>query len=76
MAERYYIDTNMFMNLPKSCGVLSIPGELARFCYTSPVRAEQTQAAITPEHPATAIAEAQLPEAAPPVSVGAGLVDV
>ncbi|MDD5298218.1 MAG: type IV secretory system conjugative DNA transfer family protein [Rhodocyclaceae bacterium] len=76
MAERYYIDTNMFMNLPKACGVLSIPGSLARFCYTSPVRAERTQAAITPEPLATATAEANIPEAAPPVSVGAGLVDV
>lgn len=50
MAERYYIDTNMFMNLPKSCGVLSIPGNLARFC---PPRQCGQSAHRQPLHPNT-----------------------
>jgi hypothetical protein len=48
MAERPLIDTNMFMNLPKSCGVLAMPGTLARFCYTSPPKTTRSEAAITP----------------------------
>lgn len=47
-AERYLVDTNMLMNLPKGCGVLATVGKLAGFCYTSPVPAERTPAAITP----------------------------
>lgn len=48
MAERPLIDTNMFMNLPKSCGVLAMPGTLARFAYTSPPKTTRSEAAITP----------------------------
>jgi len=48
MAERPFIDTNMFMNLPKSCGVLAMPGVLARFAYTSPPKTVRSEAAITP----------------------------
>jgi len=48
MAERPLVDTNMFMNLPKSCGVLAMPGALARFCYTSPPKTTRSEAAITP----------------------------
>lgn len=50
-AERYLIDTNMLMNLPKGCGVLAQVGKLASFCYTSPVPVERTQEAITPITP-------------------------
>ncbi len=53
-AERYLVDTNMLMNLPKGCGVLAIVGRLAQFCYTSPVMAERTQEAITPVLPLVA----------------------
>ncbi|MDD4887622.1 MAG: type IV secretory system conjugative DNA transfer family protein [Thiomonas sp.] len=48
MAERPFIDTNMFMNLPKACGVLAMPGHLARFCYTSPPKTLRSEEAITP----------------------------
>lgn len=48
MAERPFIDTNMFMNLPKSCGVLAMPGMLARFAYTSPPKTTRSEGAITP----------------------------
>jgi type IV secretory pathway TraG/TraD family ATPase VirD4 len=44
-AERYFIDENMFLMLPKGCAVLSVPGELARFVFTSPVNVEKTPAA-------------------------------
>lgn len=47
-SERAYVDTNMYMNLPKSCGVLAMPGQLARFCYTSPPKTTRSEAAITP----------------------------
>lgn len=47
-AERALVDTNMFTNLPKGCGVLRVPGSLARFVYTSPVPTERSDAAITP----------------------------
>lgn len=52
MAERPFIDMNMFMNLPKGCGVLAMPGSLARFCYTSPPKTLRSEEAITPT-PAT-----------------------
>ena len=48
MAERPFIDTNMYLNLPKGCGVLAMPGHLARFCYTSPPKTPRSEAAITP----------------------------
>jgi len=44
-AERYFIDENMFLMLPKGCAVLSVPGELARFVFTSPVNVEKNPAA-------------------------------
>ena len=47
-ADRYLIDVNMLMNLPKGCGALAVAGQLARFCYTSPVPADRTPAATTP----------------------------
>lgn len=47
-ADRYLIDMNMLMNLPKGCGALAVAGQLARFCYTSPVPAERSPAATTP----------------------------
>lgn len=47
-ADRYLIDVNMLMNLPKGCGALAVAGQLARFCYTSPVPAERTPAATRP----------------------------
>jgi hypothetical protein len=50
-AERYLIDTNMFMNLPKGCGVLSMPGQLAQFCFTSPMGVERMSSAVCPSIP-------------------------
>lgn len=48
-AERAFIDTNMFMNLPKGCGVLVGATPLPTFCYTSPVKVERHRSAITPK---------------------------
>jgi len=48
MAERPLIDVNMFLNLPKSCCVLAMPGTLSRFAYTSPPKTTRTEGAITP----------------------------
>ena len=50
MAERQFIDLNMFLNLPKGCGVLVRPGVLAQFAYTSAPKVERTADAmrITP----------------------------
>jgi len=45
-AERYLVDTNMLMNLPKGCGVLTVAGRLAEFCYTSPIPAKEIEGAI------------------------------
>lgn len=50
-AERYLIDTNMFMNLPKGCGVLTLPGQLAQFCFTSPMVVERMASAVSPSIP-------------------------
>lgn len=47
-ADRYFVDENMFMNLPKSCGVLTGAAALAKFCYTSPMRVQKNNLAITP----------------------------
>ncbi|KXS30847.1 MAG: Mobilization protein TriK [Candidatus Gallionella acididurans] len=47
MAERFLIDTNMLMNLPAGCGVLSGASALPSFCYTSPVRAAKQPQAVT-----------------------------
>lgn len=57
--ERYYIDQNMMSNLrvgnmnpaeklTASCAVVIIAGQLARYCFTSPIKTTQTEAAITP----------------------------
>jgi hypothetical protein len=35
-SERPYIDTNMLLNLPKGCGMLTEPSTLPQFVYTSP----------------------------------------
>lgn len=47
-AERPFIDTNMFMNLPKGCGVLVGATPLPAFCYTSPVKVLRDKSAVTP----------------------------
>lgn len=68
-AERNLIDTNMLMNLPKGCGVLSVVGRLADFCYTSPVVVKRSAAAITPTAPPENVA-------AVPPTVGAASLDL
>lgn len=68
-AERYLFDVNMITSLPVpdedrktiGCGVLIGAGPLAQFCFTSPVMAERTRAAITPTIPPPAMQRA-LPE--------------
>ena len=50
-AERYFVDTNMLMNMPKGCGLLVGAGKLPSFCYTSPVPAVRCDTAITPTIP-------------------------
>lgn len=64
-AERYFIDTNMLMHMPKGCGVLSVAGRLPSFCYTSPVPAERIPEAVTPTAPAM-----------PPMAAAAAAVSV
>lgn len=44
-AERYFIDENMLMGLPRACGVLTLPFGLPKFCYTSPIPVEKRAAA-------------------------------
>ena len=44
-AERPLIDQNMFLNLPKRCGVV-FTDDLAQFAYTSPYNAEKSRASI------------------------------
>lgn len=68
-AERYLIDTNMLQNMPKGCGVLAVVGRLPAFCYTSPVVAERTPAAVTPTAP-------PLPPAAAAAAAGRGALDL
>lgn len=65
MAERAFIDLNMFLNLPKGCGVLVRPGSLAQFTYTSSPRAERTSDAMR-------VTPAQASDAA----TGGGAIDV
>ncbi len=48
LAERYFIDENMLMNLPKGCGVLAGASRLPLFCYTSPVMVEKRPDAVKP----------------------------
>lgn len=62
-ADRYFIDENMFMNLPKSCGVLTGASALAQFCYTSPMIVDKNGIAITPAAFA-ATADSQSPDVA------------
>lgn len=45
-AERYFMDTNMLMNLPKSVGVMYGDG-LAKFVSIQPMKTEKDRAAIT-----------------------------
>lgn len=45
-AERYFMDTNMLMNLPKSVGVMYGDG-LAKFVSIQPLKVEKDRAAIT-----------------------------
>ncbi len=45
-SERFFIDENMFLMLPKACAVLSMPGELARFVFTAPVQVDKNPAAV------------------------------
>lgn len=45
-SDRPLIDTNMFLNLPKGCGVLRTPHQLAQFVYTSPIRAPKDPRAV------------------------------
>jgi len=47
-AERAFIDTNMLMNLPAGCGVLTGATKLPSFCYTSPVIAPADHLATAP----------------------------
>lgn len=79
-SERAFIDVNMYLNLPKSCGVLAMPGQLARFCYTSPPKTIRSEAAITPT-PATMTtaptsAAAAIDVSAPTPSAAASGIDV
>lgn len=47
-AERYFIDTNMLMHMPKGCGVLAVVGRLPAFCYTSPMSVTRGAEAVAP----------------------------
>lgn len=75
-AERYLIDVNMIRSLPVpkpkkgiiGCGVILGVGDLAQFCFTSPIFVERTRAAITPTAPPCADA--------PTLSVAAAALDV
>jgi hypothetical protein len=46
-SERYLIDENMFLMMPKACAVLRVPRELARFVFTAPVAVEKDPAATS-----------------------------
>lgn len=69
-AERHYVDINMFLYLPKGCGVLAGATRLPAFCYTSPVVVEK-RAAARQLHQATAAATATAPLPAAPASAPA-----
>lgn len=45
-SERYLIDENMFLMMPKACAVLRVPRELARFVFTASVAVEKDPAAV------------------------------
>lgn len=62
-AERAYIDTNMLMNLPAGCGVLTGATKLPSFCYTSPVISPKDLKATTPTPAASAAPIAAQPAA-------------
>lgn len=49
-SETHLIDVNMLLGLPKGCGVLFGASPLPEFCYTSPMPAERTPAAVSPTH--------------------------
>ena len=51
LAERYFIDTNMLISMPKGCGVLVGATKLPAFCYTSPIKVARSALAITPTIP-------------------------
>lgn len=46
-SERFFIDENMFLMLPKGCAVFTVPGELARFVFAAPVAVGKDPAAVT-----------------------------
>lgn len=48
LAERYFVDENMMLNMPKGCGVLSGASTLPAFCYTSPIKVQRDLIAVTP----------------------------
>lgn len=60
-AERAYIDTNMLMNLPAGCGVLTGATKLPSFCYTSPVISPKDLKATAPTPAASAALSAAQP---------------
>jgi len=64
-AERPFIDTNMFMALPKGCGVLVGATPLPSFCYTSPVKVERDRSAVTPKPASPASAPASVTPSLP-----------
>lgn len=65
-AERFLCDCNMIQGMPKGCGLLVGATPLPSFCYTSPVKVERSEAAITPTIPPPA--EPEQPASAPAVS--------
>lgn len=75
-SERYFIDTNMFMKLPKGCGVIDGVGKLAQFCYTSPVPTTRSQAAITPTILPLFLHESDEIKTVPRQSAAADLIDI
>lgn len=64
-AERYFIDENMFQNLPKGIAVLSLPGTLSRFAQTSMIPLKKKdKSAITPVEGISGLAKETLDELA------------
>lgn len=49
-SETNLVDLNMFLGLSKGCGVLFGASPLPEFCYTSPMPAERTPAAVSSTH--------------------------
>ncbi len=74
LAERYLIDENMLMNLPKGCGVLAGASRLPVFCYTSPIQVEKRPEAVRPsaaEHTKPATDDGGIGGSSPPACAGA-----